>query len=176
MTEHIPKWAYESVEIKNYDKNWKKSALKEKERLLSVLEVYDVLAIEHIGSTAIQDMAAKPIIDLMISLENFNRIDQINEILSEYNYHYVPPFLDGNEYRRFFVKVKDDKRIVHIHFMIKGEKRWEEQLKFRDILNGNEKLRSEYKKLKLMLSRKYKDDREEYTKQKSAFINKVLYS
>lgn len=54
-----------------------------------------------------------------------------------YDWHYVPKKLDKQQWRRFFVKVKNDKRVAHLHLMQEGQKRWGEQLIFRDTSCGS---------------------------------------
>nr|WP_090799435.1 GrpB family protein [Paenibacillus sp. GP183] len=87
---------------------------------------------------------------------------------------HVPHELDNKPWRRFFVKVKDDKRVAHLHLIRAGEERWEKQLLFRDRLRGNPHLLDEYKNLKLKLAQEFMHDREAYTEAKSAFIKRVL--
>ncbi len=64
---------------------------------------------EHIGSTAIPNMPAKPLTDLMASIQSFELTNKIVETLSIHDWHYVSPELDKKLWRRFFVKVKNDK-------------------------------------------------------------------
>ncbi len=170
----IPVWAYEKIELKNPDPLWMDKGNQEKEELFHLLSRFGVKQVEHVGSTAIPHLPAKPIIDLMASVSSFEEVDQIAERLSLHQWHYVPPELDKQPWRRFFVKVENDKRTAHLHLMLEGEERWEKQLIFRDTLRGNPHLMEEYAKIKYKLAQEFQDDREGYTEAKKEFIDKVL--
>lgn len=172
----IPIWAFEQIEIKNPDPTWQLKGMRESEELSKSLSNFGVLDVEHIGSTAIPNLPAKPIIDLMASISSFEDINEIVSTLSSNNWHYVPPELDKQHWRRFFVKVEDDKRVAHLHLMQTGEKRWDEQLKFRDTLRADSLLTEQYAEMKSRLAQRFSDDREKYTEAKSAFIQSVLRS
>ncbi|WP_026691359.1 GrpB family protein [Alteribacter aurantiacus] len=171
---NVPVWAFETIEIKNPDPLWKDKGIQEREELYKILSAFDVKQVEHIGSTAIPNLPAKPIIDLMASIPSFDPINKIAEHLLFHDWHYVPPELDKKRWRRFFVKVKNDKRAAHLHLMQEGEERWEKQLQFRNRLRTNAHLVEEYAAIKSQLAQKYCNDREGYTKAKTEFINKVL--
>jgi GrpB-like predicted nucleotidyltransferase (UPF0157 family) len=94
--------------------------------------------------------------------------------LSLSDWHYVPPELDKHHWRRFFVKVENDKRVAHLHLMQEGEERWGEQLEFRNRLRADGHLADQYAALKRRIAKEFNHDREKYTEAKTAFINKVL--
>ncbi|MCA1054114.1 GrpB family protein [Rossellomorea aquimaris] len=170
----LPKWATESIEIKSPDKEWIHKGEVEKEKLLSLLSPFAINEIEHIGSTSIPGLPAKPIIDLMAIIPSFSTIEEIADKLQADQWHYVPPQLDGRPWRRFFIKVEDDQRVAHLHAMLNGEPRWAQQITFRNRLKENTVLKEEYAELKRDLAKKYPHDREAYSKAKTAFINRVL--
>ncbi|ANC79389.1 hypothetical protein ABE65_012455 [Fictibacillus phosphorivorans] len=174
--ENIPVWAYEKIEVKKPDPNREKQGISEREELSYLLSSFGVNQVEHIGSTSITNLPAKPIIDLMASIPSFKQINKIEETLYAHNWHYVPPELDKQPWRRFFVKVENDKRIAHLHLMLDGEERWNQLLEFRDKLRANAHLVKEYTALKSHLAQAYVTDRERYTEGKTAFINRVLKS
>jgi GrpB-like predicted nucleotidyltransferase (UPF0157 family) len=169
-----PVWATEPVEVNEPDPFWQEQGDIEKNHLYELLSPVGLNDIEHIGSTSIPNLPAKPIIDLMALVRTFNQIDEIEKILSPHDWNYVPPELDGHSWRRFFVKVRDDKRIAHLHLMVTGEERWDDQLLFRDALRNHPLWAEDYANLKRELSKKYKNDREAYTEEKTQFVNKVL--
>ncbi|MCZ8538150.1 GrpB family protein [Paenisporosarcina quisquiliarum] len=173
---NTPVWAFETIELKKPDPIWKDKGVREKEELYNLLSVFSVKQVEHIGSTAIPNLPAKPIIDLMASIPSLELIHEIVENLSLHEWHYVPPELDKQPWRRFFVKVKNDKRVAHLHLMQEGEERWEQQLKFRNKLRTNAHLAEEYATIKCHLAQEFNNDRESYTEAKTEFINKVLFN
>ncbi|QOR64977.1 GrpB family protein [Cytobacillus suaedae] len=171
-----PVWANEKIEIVEANPNWLAIGEQEIEKLLSLLSKYGINDIQHYGSTSIPNLAAKPIIDLMAKTDTFQKTNTIASVLANYDWHFVPPHLDNRPWQRFFVKVIDGKRVAHLHIMLEGEERWDKQLLFRDLLLNSQQLVNQYTILKKELSTKYKNDREEYTKAKTEFINYVLNS
>jgi GrpB-like predicted nucleotidyltransferase (UPF0157 family) len=171
---HWPKWAVESIEIVPPNPEWIKAGRAEVKELMQRLSPFGVKEVEHVGSTAIRDLPAKPIIDVMAKISSFDEVEEVAEKLAEDGWHYVPVELDDRPWRRFFIKVENDRRVAHLHLMLEGEARWEQQLKFRDRLNGHPSLREEYAELKKRLANQFPDDREAYSDGKAAFIERVL--
>lgn len=179
MTEHLkpenwPAWATEPVEVAAANASWRVQAQEEMKQLRDLLQHLDIHTFEHIGSTSVPGLPAKPIIDLMGAVQSWDDISLITKRLHPVGWNYVPPELDGREYRRFWVRVKDEKRAVHLHLMRSGDERWERQIRFRDVLRERPELVKAYAALKLRLADGNKDDREAYTKAKTEFITQVL--
>jgi GrpB-like predicted nucleotidyltransferase (UPF0157 family) len=172
--ENWPAWATEPVEVAEANSAWSKQAEEEIAQLRELLKHLDIHTFEHIGSTSIPGLSAKPIIDLMGEVQSWDDMGQIAVQLNPLGWNYVPPELDGREYRRFWVKVKDGKRAVPLHLMRPGEERWERQIRFRDVLRSRPDLVKDYAELKIKLADENKDDRESYTTAKTEFILKVL--
>jgi len=170
----LPEWATEAVKIENYDPNWIAQGTHEVQQLLSLLSSFGVDEVEHVGSTSIPTLPAKPILDLMAAIPSYDRISELSDSLETHHWHYVPPELDNRAWRRFYIKVENNKRVAHLHLMLKGEPRWEQQLQFRDRLRKNPLLIAEYANLKRGLAEKFINDREAYSKSKAAFIEHVL--
>ncbi|ALS78447.1 hypothetical protein AUO94_07120 [Planococcus kocurii] len=171
-----PVWATESIEIANPDPTWLEKGKQEENQLYSLLSRFGIGQVIHIGSTSVPNLPAKPIIDLIADVDSFEQITDISPLLFNHDWHYVPPHLDNKDWRRFFVKVKNDKRVAHLHLMLKGEERWEKQLLFRDKLRDNPHLVIEYAGLKNKLAQEFSLDREAYTEAKTKFVNLVLRS
>jgi GrpB-like predicted nucleotidyltransferase (UPF0157 family) len=133
--------------------------------------------IEHVGSTAIPGIVAKPVIDLMAQVaEPDTVVAQARATLRRMNWIHVPPHLDGRPFRRFFVKVSPDgqHRLAHLHLMFAGADRWDQQIRFRDALRASPKLRDEYAALKSRLASAHADNRELYTEEKTGFVTRVI--
>ena len=168
-----PKWATEEIVIKSYNPEWPLIAVK----LINELrELYDFgeVDFEHIGSTAVPGLSAKPVIDLIAPVENFDHIDIITKALAGNDWNLIPPELDNKTYRRTFVKVVNDKRYAHFHMVLSGSNELNRHVAFRDILRQHPNIAQAYSKLKFELAREYKSDREKYTDAKSDFITSVL--
>lgn len=168
-----PAWATEAIEIVDYDPRWPAGGEQEKRELQTLLARMCEGEVEHIGSTSVPGLPAKPILDLMARIDSFDHMEEIAAILAPFHWHYVSPELDGREYRRFFVKVREGKRTAHLHLMLPGEPRWERQLSFRDRLRLNPHWKAEYARLKRSLASQFAHDREAYTEAKADFIQRV---
>lgn len=177
MSDAGPAWAYEEAEVHPYDPRWAERAEAERAQLIKLLAPWLVDGVEHVGSTAVPGLAAKPIIDLMASVNNpYSVVARAAERLTAVGWCYVPPELDGRPWRRFFVKpdATGQHRIAHLHLIASGHPRWIKQIAFRDALKRDEQLAREYEHLKLQLAARYGYDREAYTNAKAGFIAEAL--
>ena len=133
---------------------------------------------EHVGSTAVPGLAAKPVIDLMASVADPDAVVvQAGERLAAEGWCYVPPELDsGGAWRRFFVKpdASGQRRVAHLHVIRAGHPRWAEQLAFRDALRRDDRLAVSYEELKHRLAAQHAGDREAYTDAKAEFVADAL--
>lgn len=142
--------------------------------LESLLSPWLVARIEHVGSTAIPGLTAKPIIDLQAAVNDLVDSDSIAAALAAEDWHYVDPGLDQRPWRRFFVKVTDGRRCAHLHVMTPDTPRWNEQIAFRDALRADPSLTADYAAPKRVLAVKHTADREAYSGAKVDFIRTVL--
>ncbi|WP_459503728.1 GrpB family protein [Bacillus sp. C1] len=157
--------------IEPYNVNWHKEFLKEKEKFISLLKK-DILAIEHIGSTSIEGLAAKPLIDMMIGVKDLKVVDHWIDPLQTIGYEYI--FHKHFPQRRFFRKGKWRAGTHHLHVYTYGEQEWKNNVLFRDFMRQHEWARAEYKQLKEELAMKYPFDRVSYTNEKSPYIKKII--
>lgn len=169
-----PIWATESVEIVPPHPQWIEQGKLYKDELTRLLSLFDMQHIEHFGSTAIPNLPAKPIIDMMAITDSFDQLPAIIPVLEKENWHYVSPELDGKPHRRFFVKVIDDKRVAHLHIVLQQGQQWRNQLLFRDRLIAHPEWAEQYGQLKQHLAIDNKDDREAYTQAKTEFVQHIL--
>ena len=157
------------VKLVPHQSQWRDEFEKEKKHLLEILKID--ISIEHVGSTAIGDLDAKPIIDIILGLTSFTNPKSVYKILRENGYEDKGEEVEG-EY--LFVKGTELKRTHHLHIIEKDSDIWNNYLLFRDYLMQNKNARDEYNLLKQALAKKYPTNREEYTNGKAEFINRVL--
>jgi GrpB-like predicted nucleotidyltransferase (UPF0157 family) len=178
VSDTAPPWAYAKPEVRPHDPRLVSLAATEKARLAVALAPWLVDGVEHVGSTAVPGLAAKPIIDLMASVRDPDEVvDQGGGPLGADGWRYVPPELDsGGSWRRFFVKPDESgqHRYAHLHVIAAGHPRWAEQLAFRDALRGDDALAGRYADLKRRLAAEHADDREAYTVGKGEFVRDAL--
>lgn len=166
----------DSVEMVDYDVNWPIEAKAEISKLREVLPANNVIDIQHVGSTAIPGIMAKPIIDIQIAVHSLEAMKVIAvPVLQKMGYEYWADNPDPE--RLFFVKGMPpfgEKRTHHVHIVESTSKHWANKLLFRDYLLSHPDVAKEYQQLKLSLSKQHLYDREEYTKAKTEFVNKIL--
>jgi GrpB-like predicted nucleotidyltransferase (UPF0157 family) len=177
MSDTAPAWAHEKAEVRPHDPRLAGRALAERDWLARLLAPWLVDGVEHVGSTAVPGLAAKPIIDLMASVTAPGAVvAQAGERLAADGWCYVPPELDGRPWRRFFVKpdASGQRRIAHLHVIQAGHPRWAEQIAFRDALRRDDRLARSYGQLKRRLAAQHAGDREAYSDAKAEFVAAAL--
>ena len=91
----MPPWAYERAELHSHDPRWAQTAAGERARLAILLVPWLADGVEHVGSTAVPGLAAKPVIDLMASVRDADvAVREAGELLAADGWCYVPPDLD----------------------------------------------------------------------------------
>jgi len=130
--------------------------------------------IEHIGSTAIPGLAAKPVIDIMVLIDDITTFRDCVEPLRELHYHYVPYGEKTSPERRWFCKPNASARTHHLHLVEQGSPFHLARLRFRDYLRAHRSMALEYEKLKRTLAEIHREDRNAYTEGKSEFVERTL--
>ena len=158
-----------TVRIEKYNSNWKKEFLKEKE-ILSKKFGDLAIKIEHIGSTAVKGLSAKPIIDIAVGV---NKLEDFETIKNEFEKE--PYFIKENsdDGEILIRKGTEDNRTHYIHVMEINSKRYKNAIVFRDYLRKHKDVAQEYENLKMKLAIKYADNRKMYTSTKDEFIKKI---
>lgn len=163
-----------TVELLSYNPLWAEEFEKEKSALEAVFGSR-LLAIEHIGSTSVPGLAAKPIIDMVAAVDSFDSLENFIEPLRVMGYEYMPDRMFAD--RKFFPKGPASNRTHHLNLVLIGNlEQWIQPIAFRDYLRTHEDARNRYAHLKLSLATKYADDRAAYTRAKSDFIQSILNS
>jgi GrpB-like predicted nucleotidyltransferase (UPF0157 family) len=157
-----------------YDKKW--PALYEAEKILLNGILGDLIVdIRHIGSTSIEGMWAKPIIDIMIVVDNIESVDAFNEIMMLNGYNAKGE--NGIPGRRYFQKLNPDKsgnHTHHVHVYQKGNPHIFDELMFRDYLKIDREAFAAYLEVKKAASAKYRTSPVEYQDAKAPCIMSIL--
>ena len=130
--------------------------------------------IEHVGSTAVPGLCAKPIIDIMIGAPSLSEIDECVDAMRRVGYEYMPQHEHALPLRRFFAKPIIRPRVFHVHVVTVNGAFWNDHLLFRDALRNDSRLANDYAELKRQLAQQFDDDREGYTDAKGSFISVAL--
>lgn len=159
------------VILEDYDSSWPRKFEEEKELLLNLIGNWFYGSVEHVGSTAIPNMIAKPVIDIIFGVKSLKESRPAIDVLKKNGYEYWPY---KEEVMHWFCKPSDAFRTHHIHLIPFESPLWKERIKFRNILLSNKIIANDYAALKRELSDKYKNDREAYTEKKWPFIKSIL--
>ena len=160
------------VKLVPHEKYWHDLFESEKYVLHALLHNY-VLDIQHVGSTAVDGIKAKPIIDIAVLISDEEDFHTIVDVLESNGYEYKGDA--GSSGGELIVKCSaPDVRTHHIHFVRKADLQWKNYLYFRDVLNTNHELALAYNELKEELEKKFMHNRQEYTRAKNEFISRVL--
>jgi GrpB-like predicted nucleotidyltransferase (UPF0157 family) len=159
----------EELKFFKYNPEWQKLFEKEKKLLQSIIG-NEILDIQHIGSTSITGMIAKPILDIGIAVDNFEEATVCIKPLEEIGYIYKGE--SGIPRRHWFAKGN----IVthHVHILEIASQTWNNNLIFRDYLIQYPEIAQQYANLKLKLFQEVKGDRDAYQQAKSPFIEQIL--
>lgn len=171
--ESLNRAIHEEVAIFPYDPAWPSMYEKERDRLLRLF-LDDFLAIEHIGSTAVPGLSAKPIIDILAAVETLSRADELMEPLCRSSYTTSMEFNASLVGRRWLMRWAEGHRTHHLHLVRHGSEEWSQRIAFRDRLRASSGLAEQYEKRKLLWAAEFRSDREAYTAAKADFIREVL--
>jgi GrpB-like predicted nucleotidyltransferase (UPF0157 family)/GNAT superfamily N-acetyltransferase len=159
------------VRLVPYSKEWATFFEKEKTILQRTLG-NQVLGIQHVGSTSIPGMVAKPIIDIAVGIESIKDFKKCIEPLKTAGYESKEVNKNHNQFT--FNKGPEEKRICHLHLVKYNGEIWKDYLAFRNYLKANKKRAIKYSTLKERLAKKYPENRVKYTKNKSNFIRETI--
>jgi len=162
-----------SIIISPYSKEWPGLFHRVRQELLCVFPS-DAVAIEHIGSTSVPGLAAKPVIDVLLGAGTLADIESQIQPLDRLGYRYVSKYERELPMRRYFVKAPVFSLRIHLHAVERASLFWQEHLAFRDLLRANAELRLDYQSLKRALAREHAHDKAAYSSLKGTFIQVAL--
>jgi GrpB-like predicted nucleotidyltransferase (UPF0157 family) len=159
--------------IVDYNPDWPKLASIESKNIIETVGKVNVSRIEHIGSTAVPGLCAKPTIDFILEILDITNCDLLIKQLQKIDYQFIPR-PENPPPHLMFAKGYSESGITgqtfHIHVRYPGD--WDE-IVFRDYLLKNQSVTANYAKLKRKLADEFKHDREKYTDSKTTFIKKT---
>ena len=161
------------IEIVAYDLRWPLQYIEARDEILSVIGEF-VVAVEHIGSTAVPGLAAKPVIDILAAVRSLEDAPLFLPPLYPLGYAYIPEHEDVFPERRYLHRIISGAHTHHLHIVELSSQFWRVQLLFRDHLRSHPDDARRYADLKYQLADRFRHDREAYTDGKSEFIQNIL--
>jgi len=161
-----------TVRIVDYDPAW---AARYREEARVIRSALDALAVDvqHVGSTAVPGLMAKPILDIAVAVEALEAIPEVVRRLVATGY------IDRGDAGRnggylLARESEPEVRVVHTHLVCRDDDQWRNYLAFRDLLRGDPEIRAGYARLKRELAARFPNDRRNYTAGKEAFVRSAL--
>ncbi|MCH5170830.1 MAG: GrpB family protein [Oscillospiraceae bacterium] len=159
-------WELFPIILTEHKEIWNSWYADEHKRLSGVLPIENI-RISHIGSTAIDGIWAKPIIDILVELPISLSMENVKEILVQNGYICMSEQPDRKSFNRGYTSEGFAEKVFHLHLRYRGDN---DELYFRDYLNDNPLLAKQYEELKLSLWKKFEHNRDGYTFAKTSFI------
>ena len=161
-----------TVELVPHQTVWEEDAAKTILLLKSILNDA-AIDIQHVGSTAIKNICAKPIIDIAVGVDHFADLDNYLESLLNIGVYKS----SGQPFEDIILFSKDDdngNRLNNIQIVIYGEEQWNKHILFRDYMNSNPEKASEYERIKIEAAELFPNDVSSYSNYKSSFIAECI--
>ena len=156
-----------AIRIVECDPEWPAQADAEIRRIDEELGAITV-RVDHVGSTAVPGLAAKPIIDLQLSVASIDRVDLYREPIERLGYLFIPD-PESPDFH-LFAKPAERPRTHHLHVCASGSEHERRHLAVRDFLRANPSAAAEYEALKRRLAAEHPEDRLAYIEGKQAFM------
>ena len=160
----------ETIHLELYDPEWSDKFQREKGLIEDTLGSWIQGGVHHVGSTAVKGLSAKPIVDIMVGIENLEKAKECTPLLESIQYNYSPY---KPQQMLWFCKPSPAHREFHLYLMESTHPEWTARLAFRDYLINHSDIAQEYVLLKTKLAKEFIDDREAYTQGKNDFIKSI---
>ena len=161
------------IEVVDADPAWAAMGDAAAAEVAAALAPY-VVEVQHIGSTSVAGLPAKPVIDLLVGVHSLDDSPALVEAVTGLGYEYVPEFEGELPNRRYFRRFTDGARTHQVHLVERTDTDWwDRHVAFRDWLREHPGDRDAYADLKRRLAAEHRDDRAAYTDAKSDFIHAI---
>ena len=158
-----------TVRLVPYDPAWPDFFSAEASRLNGALSPLPIV-LEHIGSTAVPGLLAKPVLDVLAGFADDTHVKPyIERIVTSGYVHRGNQGIPGREFFR-----RGNPRAYHVHLTAIGSAFWHEHLGFRDYLRTHNAVRDDYARLKQALAARFPDDRDAYIDGKTRFVRGIV--
>jgi GrpB-like predicted nucleotidyltransferase (UPF0157 family) len=161
------------VQLTEYDQAWPARFLAQRTRAEAILAPWLAAPVQHIGSTSVPGLAAKPVIDMLAPVRDFAEAAGAVTGLTADGWVYWPQD-PARHYRLWFLRPRPEARTHHLQVMAAADPHAAALLAFRDALRADPRLRQEYARLKADLAGRRPGSRNAYTNAKDEFVADVL--
>ena len=162
-------WQLFPIFLEEHNRDWAAWYKEESRRIQSFLPANQLYEMHHIGSTSIEGIWAKPIIDILLEIPRSEDMGSIKRKLLEYGYLPMSESEGRMSFNKGYTLQGFAERIFHLHLRYYGDN---DELYFRDYLKAHPAVAKDYERLKLILWKKYEYNRDAYTEAKTDFIRR----
>ena len=162
-------WQLFPIFLTEHQDCWEKWYEEELMLLQKILPYNQIKRINHIGSTSLKTIWAKPIIDILVEVSQDCNMSEIKKILLNHSYLCMSERENQISFNKGYTENGFAERVYHLHLRYFGDT---DELYFRDYLNENPNIAKDYESLKLDLWKKYENNRDGYTDSKTDFITR----
>lgn len=164
-------WQLFPIILTEHSDNWKMWYQEEELRLRGILQGQQVVRINHIGSTAIDGIWAKPIIDILVEVPLGTDLQTIKELLVDHGYICMNCQEKRISFNKGYTERGFAEKVFHLHLRYDVD---HDEILFRDYLNAHPEIAKEYEALKLGVWKKFEHDRDGYTEAKAEFVMRCM--
>ncbi len=162
-------WELFPISLTEHKNSWNEYYREMADRICSELFEVHIIRISHIGSTAIGNIRAKNIVDILLEVAHTEDLNDIARSIEHIGFITMHSSENRYSFNYGYTKNGFDEKVYHLHLRYAGDN---DELYFRDYMNEHPMLAHEYEALKLNLWKQYEHDRDGYTNAKSEFIKK----
>ena len=162
-------WQLFPIFLREHQDEWKDWYAEERLRLLSFLSANQLVRISHIGSTSVETIWAKPIVDILLEIPKETDMAVTRDLLLQNGYLLMSESKGRMSFNKGYTPSGFAERVFHLHLRYEGD---HDELYFRDYLQENPAVAKDYEQLKLSLWKQYEHNRDAYTDSKTDFIKK----
>jgi GrpB-like predicted nucleotidyltransferase (UPF0157 family) len=171
MGELIKGLKKQTVTLEKHSPDWKPAFELESRNIVEVLRAGGLSAtIEHVGSTAVRGLSAKPILDIAVGFKSANEAVRARALLREHEYDYVPA---ANRPGMIFLARGDERRFAHLHLVVRGSHAWNNLVVVRDYLRRHRTAAEAYGEAKAAAAKKFPKNRLAYAEAKNPSIEAI---
>lgn len=162
-------WKLFPIFLTEHKNSWKDYYREMEERIRSELSGIQIVRISHIGSTAIGNIQAKDIVDILVEVAHLENLENAAKAIEKIGFIKMSSSESRYSFNWGYTEKGFADKVYHLHLRYEGDN---DELYFRDYLNENPLYAKEYECLKLDLWKRYEHDRDGYTNAKAAFVKK----
>lgn len=162
-------WQLFPIFLVKHNKEWADWYDEEATAILSLIPAKYIVRISHIGSTAVQNIWAKNIVDILLEVRLAEELEIVKSILVENKWLCMSQSTRRISLNKGYTEQGFAEKVFHLHIRVVGDN---DELYFRDYLRENHNVAKEYEHLKLNLWKKFEHDRDGYTDAKREFVKR----